>query len=95
MKKRGIAIGQYGLYTATSGSNPISPIPISIPTTQILDFVIVSDTSTTLYGNYYNHSQHVLLEIESFFNLSAVELISHNQISEDCKIFLLRETVRN
>jgi hypothetical protein len=25
------AIGQYGLYSATSGSKPISPIPISIP----------------------------------------------------------------
>jgi hypothetical protein len=26
-------IGQYGLYWAKSGSKPISPIPITIPTT--------------------------------------------------------------
>jgi hypothetical protein len=31
-----------------------------------------------LHGNYYNYSQHLLLEIESFFNISAIELISHN-----------------
>jgi hypothetical protein len=73
-------IGQYGLYLATNGSKPISPIPTSIPTTQILDFVILSDISLLLilYANYYNYSQHLLLEIESLFNISAIELISHN-----------------
>ena len=40
-----------------------------------------------LHGNYYNHSQHLLLEIESFFNISAIELISHNWIKS--KIILL------
>jgi hypothetical protein len=38
-------IGQYGLYCATSGSKPISPIPTSIPMTGIFDFVILSDIS--------------------------------------------------
>jgi hypothetical protein len=31
--------------------------------------------------DYYNYSQHLLLEIESFFNISATELISHNRIN--------------
>jgi hypothetical protein len=70
---------QYGLYFATTGSKPISPIPINIPTTWLFDFVIVSDTSTNLYGSYYNYSQHVLLAIETLFNISVIQQISHNR----------------
>jgi hypothetical protein len=65
-----------------SGSKPISPIPMSIPMTQILDLVILSDISLLLiwYGKYYNSSQHFLLEIESLLNISTTELISHNRM---------------
>jgi hypothetical protein len=36
-------IGQYRLYSATNGSKPISPIPISIPMMQMLNFVTLND----------------------------------------------------
>ena len=86
-KKKKSATGQKGLWPMTwtadrSGSKPISPIPMSIPMTQILDLVILSDISLLLiwYGKYYNSSQHFLLEIESLLNISTTELISHNRI---------------
>ncbi|HEX6282088.1 MAG TPA: hypothetical protein VFZ67_07650 [Nitrososphaera sp.] len=40
--KKSHVIGQYGLYLARNGSEPISPIPITIPRMQILSFVILN-----------------------------------------------------
>jgi hypothetical protein len=56
----------------------MSPIPISIPMTQMLDLVTLNDIALLSYSNYYNYSQHFLLEIERLFNKSVIELISHN-----------------
>jgi hypothetical protein len=73
-------IGQYGLYSARSGSKPISPIPISIPVRQMLSFVTLNDICFISYSDYYYYSQHFLLEIERLFNISVIELISHKRI---------------
>jgi hypothetical protein len=42
-KKEGTVISQYMLYSATSGSKPISPIPTTIPMMQMLNFVTLND----------------------------------------------------
>ena len=42
-KMEGTVISQYMLYSATSGSKPISPIPITIPMRQMLNFVTLND----------------------------------------------------
>lgn len=42
--------GQYGLYLARNGSEPISPIPITIPTRQMLSFVTLNDIHFVLVG---------------------------------------------
>jgi hypothetical protein len=58
-------ISQYMLYSATSGSKPISPIPTIIPMMQMLSFVTLNDIYTLYcYGNYYYYSQHSLLELK-------------------------------
>jgi hypothetical protein len=46
-------IGQYGLYLTTTGNKLISPIATSISTTEIFDFVILSDIQYSPPVAYY------------------------------------------
>jgi hypothetical protein len=65
-----------------TGSKPISPIPTSIPIRQTLNFVTLNDIRLLFTcSNYYYYPQHPLIQIEVFFTISVMELISHNGIN--------------
>lgn len=73
-----------------TGSKPIRPIPTTIPIRQMLNLVTLNDIHYLfLYRNYYNHSQHSLLEIEERSKISATELINHKWIGKIVKFWYI------